>query len=73
MKVSLQLSALALVSTVFGATVPPTTTTSKATSATASASGPQFSQGQPIDGKGKGAPLLGMTTTPSGDIECIVV
>jgi oxalate decarboxylase len=49
MKVALPLSALAAVNAALGATLP------------GSKSGPQFDKGQPIDGNGKGAPLLGGT------------
>jgi hypothetical protein len=47
MKASLQILALAVGHAVLGATLP------------ANSSGPQFDKGQPIDGNGKGAPLLG--------------
>jgi hypothetical protein len=50
MKLSLQLSALAVVHAVLGVTLP------------ARSSGPQFDNGQPIDGNGKGAPILGADT-----------
>lgn len=48
MKLSLHLSALAAVNIALGATLP------------GGKSGPQFDKGQPIDGNGKGAPLLGL-------------
>ena len=48
MKLSLHLSALAAVNAVLGATLP------------GGKGGPQFDKGQPIDGNGKGAPLLGL-------------
>ncbi len=54
MKFSLQLSALALAGAALGAATVRTTTTT----------GPQFDKGQPIDGNGKGAPLLGTHATP---------
>ena len=50
MKLSLQLSALAVAHAVLGVAVPATQT------------GPQFENGQPIDGNGKGGPLLGVYT-----------
>ncbi|KAH6844480.1 RmlC-like cupin domain-containing protein [Chaetomium sp. MPI-CAGE-AT-0009] len=49
MKLALHLSALATVNAVLGATLP------------GGKGGPQFGKGQPIDGNGKGAPLLGGT------------
>jgi hypothetical protein len=48
MKLALHLSALAAVNAVLGATLP------------GGKGGPQFDKGQPIDGNGKGAPLLGL-------------
>ncbi|KAK3996369.1 oxalate decarboxylase oxdD [Cladorrhinum sp. PSN332] len=50
----LNLSALALAQALLGAAIPSPTVENRA-------DGPQFSNGQPIDGKGKGAPILGGT------------
>lgn len=52
MRFPLQLSSLAVAYAVLGAAAP------------ASKSGPQFDKGQPIDGNGRGAPLLGTYTLP---------
>lgn len=49
----LNLSALVLAHAILGAALPGTPGVEKRTD------GPQFTNGQPIDGKGKGAPILG--------------
>ncbi len=56
MKLSLQLAALAAANVAFAAATVKTTTTT----------GPQFTNGQPIDGNGKGAPIYGMAPLRSG-------
>lgn len=59
MRISLQLSALVAAQAVLGAVIPPRDTT-----------GPQFENGQPIDGDGKGGPILGTRVYPLPALRC---
>ena len=56
MRLSLNLSALVLAQAILGDALPQ----GRVVEERAAAEGPQFTEGQPVDGKGKGAPILGM-------------
>jgi len=56
MRLSLNLSALILAQALVGDALPQ----GRVVEERATTEGPQFTEGQPIDGKGKGAPILGM-------------
>lgn len=57
MRLSLNLSALVLAQALLGEALPQGRSVEERTTT----EGPQFTNGQPVDGKGKGAPILGMT------------
>ena len=68
MRLSLQLPALVLAQAIVGAALPTSGTSAERRDAAPAVSGPQFANGQPDDGNGRGGPLLGKTISHANSV-----